>query len=240
MMSKDELHRLQQRFWNAEHARPTMVLNMDYHEPSRGVVRFTEWLEGKSGTLNGLQAIEMGCGKGRNAIWLSQRGMNVHAFDFSDVAIDEAKRRAHAANHRVDFCVHDATTPWPWIDGTFDVAIDCFASTDIETFKGRSFARDELLRVLKPNGFLFVHAISSRSTFHRMMLETRSASERNTYTHPGSKIDKVYDAEELRAFYDGCTTLAFATTSGEGVFYGKKYLCENFWMVLTPHDVKSA
>lgn len=35
--------------------------------------------------------IELGCGEGRNAIYLSQKGISITAVDFSEVAINNAK-----------------------------------------------------------------------------------------------------------------------------------------------------
>ena len=44
-------------------------------------------------------ALDLGCGAGRNAVWLARQGWRVTAVDFSDVALRMA--RALAAEHRV-------------------------------------------------------------------------------------------------------------------------------------------
>ncbi len=233
-MSHD-LHAAQRVFWNAEHALPHIVKNMDYEAPSGGVIQFFNWLKEHT-TCEGLRGIEMGCGKGRNTLWIAEQGIAMTGFDFSEVGIEEARRRSDAKRMQSDqlsYSVHDATTPWPFADHTFDFGIDCFASTDIESSEGRAFARDEFCRVIKPGGYLFVYAISAASQFHHSMLLEHPAEERNTYFHPGSKIDKLYDEQELTEFYKDFMTLEFQKiTDSKGVFYGKEYTCENFWMVL--------
>lgn len=64
------------------------------------------------------RALDVGGGGGRNAIWLAQRGLDVTLADISDVALDEAGRRAAAAGVslarlRVDLCVGPPPAgPW--------------------------------------------------------------------------------------------------------------------------------
>ena len=235
-IASDDLHDLQRQFWDQEHASPNMVLNMDYRRPSGGVVRFLEWVKDRKLEPGTLRGIEMGCGKGRNAIWLAEQGIAMSAFDFSEVGIAEAKKRAQEASlteETLSFAVHDATEAWPFAEGSFDIGIDCFASTDIESLKGRQCAREEFRRVLNPGGLLFVYAISSQSPFHKRMLAKHPASEENTYFHPHSKIDKIYTEKELRSYYRDFDILALERVQdSKGTFYGKEYTCENFWMVL--------
>lgn len=48
-------------------------------------------------------ALELGCGEGRNAVYMSARGLDVTAADGSQVAIANAVRRAEEKNTRVRF-----------------------------------------------------------------------------------------------------------------------------------------
>jgi 2-polyprenyl-3-methyl-5-hydroxy-6-metoxy-1,4-benzoquinol methylase len=49
------------------------------------------------------RALDLACGEGRNAIWLAELGWTVTAVDFSDVAVEKARRRAADAGVEVDF-----------------------------------------------------------------------------------------------------------------------------------------
>jgi len=53
------------------------------------------------------KTLELGCGTGDNAIWLSQSGFQVSAFDLSKIAIDRAKLDAKKKGVNVNFFVAD-------------------------------------------------------------------------------------------------------------------------------------
>jgi SAM-dependent methyltransferase len=49
--------------------------------------------------LDGLppgRALDLGCGEGRNAVWLAERGWRVRGVDFSEVGLEKARRLATA------------------------------------------------------------------------------------------------------------------------------------------------
>jgi 2-polyprenyl-3-methyl-5-hydroxy-6-metoxy-1,4-benzoquinol methylase len=70
------------------------------------------------------RALEVGCGTGTNAVWLSQQGFNVTALDLSALAIDRARQRADAAGVRVSFLVADVLEPSTNLAGPFDFFFD--------------------------------------------------------------------------------------------------------------------
>lgn len=49
------------------------------------------------------QALDIACGKGRNAIYLAQRGFAVTALDISPVALEEGRKRAQRQRLRIDW-----------------------------------------------------------------------------------------------------------------------------------------
>jgi 2-polyprenyl-3-methyl-5-hydroxy-6-metoxy-1,4-benzoquinol methylase len=51
------------------------------------------------------KAVDIGCGSGDNAIWLSQRGFHVVGIDTSEAAIEKAKEKASKANVNITFLV---------------------------------------------------------------------------------------------------------------------------------------
>ncbi|MCG7384644.1 class I SAM-dependent methyltransferase [Paenibacillus sp. ACRRY] len=56
-----------------------------------------------SGLLTGGKAMELGCGPGRNALYLTQAGYSVDAYDLSETAIAWAKERAAEMQLDVNF-----------------------------------------------------------------------------------------------------------------------------------------
>lgn len=227
-------HSSQQQIWEEEHKNPQVLLPMNSTEVSHGVSLFWDWLQ-KENFSHPLRGLEMGCGKGRNSIWLAQQNVVMEAFDFSSVAIEEAKKRTSVAASKVlpHFCVHDATQPWPFKNDSFDFAIDCFASTDIDSLQGRTFARNELWRVLKKNGYLLVYTLSTDDAFHQEMRKTSPAPEKNSFLHPtNGKFEKVFEEEELKTFYEDWKVIEKKRISKTASFFGKNYSCSHFWMVL--------
>ena len=56
------------------------------------------------------RAVDLGCGNGRNAVWLARRGWQVDAVDISAVGIEQAQQRSEQAGVQVTWEVGDALT----------------------------------------------------------------------------------------------------------------------------------
>jgi len=68
------------------------------------------------------RALDMACGEGRNAVWLAERGWAVTGVDFSDVALEKARRLAEARNVEVDWVLADVVDHHPE-PGTYDLVV---------------------------------------------------------------------------------------------------------------------
>lgn len=101
--------------WNARYASTDLVWSA---EPNRFVREIVEsWPAGRS--------IDVACGEGRNAIWLAGQGWDSVGVDYSDVAIDKARRLAESRGVSVDFRCVDATTA-PLETGAYDLVLLCY------------------------------------------------------------------------------------------------------------------
>lgn len=226
-------HKKQQEIWDEEHKNPYVLPQMNSSEASSGVIQFLEWLKQK-GVESGLKGIELGCGKGRNVVGLAELGFEMTGIDFSPAAIEEAQKRAKKAGlgNKATFIVHDATMPWPFDSDSFDLAIDCFATTDIESSEGRKFAAEEMIRILKPKGYLLAYLLSSEDEFHKRMLVESPAAERNAFLHPTTgKFEKTFDRDEIISLYKGMDLMEERRISKKGIFFGKEYNCYHYWMI---------
>lgn len=226
-------HQQQQQIWDNEHKNPYVLKQMDSKDASGGVLKFVEWLKRKQ-RLEGMRGIELGCGKGRNAIKLAQLGLIMTGIDFSPAAIKEAKTRAKQSGveNTTNFVIHDATLPWPFNSNLFDLAIDCFATTDIETQKGRQFAAQELTRVIKPKGYLLAYLLSPQDEFHNEMLQKSPAGEKNAFLHlTTGKFEKTFDRDEILGLYKDLTLVEEKRISKKTEFFGKIYNCFHHWMI---------
>jgi len=226
-------HAEQKQAWEKEHTNPSVLLQMDSDEASGGVKEFFKWVEENS-EISNLKGIEMGCGKGRNSIWLGEKGVEMIGFDFSEAAIKEASRRKDIKQlgKEVKFLVQDATLSWPFQDNAFDIAIDCFASTDIEGEKNRAFAISEFKRVLKPGGYLFAYLLSTEDEFHKQMMKESPAEDPNSFTHPTTgKFEKIFDDEEIKGIYKDFKLIVKRRVKKTTTFFGKQYACNHHWLI---------
>ena len=88
------------------------------------------------------KALDIGCGTGDNAIWLSQQNFQVLGIDTSEVAIEKAKEKAVKANVNCAFVVSDILTSH--VEGApFGFAFDrgCFHTLGSDEER-RSFAEN--------------------------------------------------------------------------------------------------
>ena len=98
--------------------------------------------------------LEIGCGTGKNTVFLSQIGTNVHALDFSPGMIEKAKEKVKAENVR--FSMADLTKQWPCEDGTYDL-IAC--NLVLEHIQNLSHIFAEAARILQPNCRFFINEL---------------------------------------------------------------------------------
>ena len=93
--------------------------------------QFVEFIEAvESGRFPPGRAIALGCGVGREAIYLAKRGFEVTGVDFSPTAIKRAKRRAKREGVDVFFHLDDLTN-LQHVSGTFDLVLDFGALNDL-------------------------------------------------------------------------------------------------------------
>jgi len=69
------------------------------------------------------RALDLACGRGRNAVWLARRGFTVDAVDVSTIALAKATTLAtrHGVADRLHTIEHDLSDGLPPLDGKYDV-----------------------------------------------------------------------------------------------------------------------
>ncbi len=227
-------HDEQRDKWNREHKNPYALVQMDKRDASGSVLWFIEFLKEKG--LRESVGIEMGCGKGRNVLALAKEPWvaQMCGFDFSEIAITEAKKRAgeETVSHKTQFQVMDAIMPWEYNSNSFGFGIDCAASTDIETESGRSFAADEMFRVLKTGGYLLVMAMSEEDEYHLRMQKESPAEESNAFYHTQTgKFEKFFTAKELDSLHKKFALASATRHEGTVRFFNTPYAANLHWRI---------
>ncbi len=202
-------------------------------EPASGVVKFAEWLQAH-GVETG-RAVDIGSGKGRNAVYLAGLGYAVEALEY--IALARKITDERAALQGVSSLVHtqdvEIDKPWPYPDEAFDLAIDSFSSIDIETRSGREMYRDEMLRTLKPGGYALVTVCSAEDEWEAELIAKHPGLEPNSTLWPeNGKFQKDYSEAELREFYQGFEICELRTIQKKTFKLGRDGVATNFWVVL--------
>lgn len=98
--------------------------------------------------------IEIGCGTGKNTVFLAEIGASVLALDFSEQML--AKARSKVSAPHVRFEQADVTKPWRAADDSADL-VTC--SLVLEHVESLDAAFAEAARVLRPGGWLLVNEL---------------------------------------------------------------------------------
>lgn len=111
------------------------------------------------------RALDLACGEGRNALWLATHGWQVHAVDFSQVAIDKgrtvATRLSRAVRNRITWQCADVTDPEDaGITGPYELILMVFLHLPAPERRALLRRASELL---SPGGTLFVIGHDSRN-----------------------------------------------------------------------------
>ena len=100
------------------------------------------------------RALELGCGKGDDAVWLAGRGWTVTAVDVSATVLGLARANAERAGvaDRIAFARHDLSQSFP--QGEFDMVYAMFLESPVEF--GRANALRHAASAVMPGGLLLV------------------------------------------------------------------------------------
>jgi ubiquinone/menaquinone biosynthesis C-methylase UbiE len=105
--------------------------------------------------LEGRDVVELGCGTGKNTVWLAGRARSLVALDFSDGMLARARQRlaAEPPGAAVRFVRHDVRERWPVADAGADVVV---GNLVLEHVADLAPVYAEAARVLRPDGQLLL------------------------------------------------------------------------------------
>jgi SAM-dependent methyltransferase len=150
--------------------------------------------------------LDLASGEGRNAVWLAERGWQMTAVDFSEVAIE----RGRSANDSVEFIVGDVLVWEP--HKTFDLVLISYLHLPADEL-ARLVAKTT--RWLNPGGELF------------LIGHDRTNLEKG---HGGPQVPEIlWDVSELRNVIDGLTVVEAQVVrrpveTDEGLLYARDTL----------------
>ena len=191
-------------FWNSQYKKPTHLALSN--EPSEDLEKFCRWLERKEGKthLNVTTLVaDLGCGNGRNLLWLAhQYGVHGVGYDTSREAVMQARARTASDELPLVFEERSIAKPIPLADASATIALDMMSSHVLRRAE-REQLRDEIARVLKPGGWLFFKSfLLDEDRNAARMLREQPGPEQGMYIHPEIGVaEYVWTEDALVDFF---------------------------------------
>lgn len=199
-------------FWDKEYSksrrsiggqRSHLALSTEHAEDLEKFTRFLTRNYGKKFLNVTTKALDVGCGNGRNIIFLSREfGVHGVGYDLSHVAVEEATE--NAGDLPLEFFVHNLEDPIPLPDNSVTIALDMMSSHVLKKEK-REQLKGELHRVLKPGGWLFFKSfLLDEDRNAKRLLEEHPGPEKGMYIHPEINVPEyVWENEDaVTSFFE--------------------------------------
>lgn len=123
------------------------------------------------------RALDLGCGNGRNSLFLASLGMQVVALDFCPKAVALTRRRVEDAglSGSVEVVNQDLLDGIPGADETYDLVLDAYSLFHFTRDEDQRRVMHEVARVLKPGGRFITIQADSSDAYYLERLHTRTA-----------------------------------------------------------------
>ncbi|QWE09346.1 class I SAM-dependent methyltransferase [Polynucleobacter ibericus] len=139
------------QFWNERFDKEEFIFGK---EPNEYLVEKTnQYLKPKNKVLC------IADGEGRNGVWLAKQGMQVIAFDASDIALAKAKQFAKDNHVNVEYSFSD-TDSFAWQANSYDAVIGIFIQFADPAMRERIFR--QTYQALKPGGIFILQGYTPK------------------------------------------------------------------------------
>ena len=137
--------------------------NKSYETYSTDGKVYSSWLDKYSDVIGRCKTkvLDLGCGIGYDSHYLTQRGLDVIACDFSEVALSRLKERVE----NIETILLDISEKLPFENNSFDLII---ADLSLHYFDAKTTEKilKEIKRILTPKGYLLARVNSIHDVNH--------------------------------------------------------------------------
>jgi len=189
----------EQKLWEQEWRDPTLFPQIQGENPSRAVSEFVEFLKARGFDPEHTKVLDLGCGAGRNALYLADQGFVVSGVEHSDEALKKARARAKSPNNPTFYRMNMARKDWILLQASYEAAIDCNGTINIQN-PGRQNAIRQARRILISGGYYLFYGVA-----RTQWCDLVPGPEPNSTWHQlqdGNQIfEKQYTKDELLEAY---------------------------------------
>ena len=138
----------------------------------------------------GGRALCVADGEGRNSVWLARQGLQVDAFDISDIGVSKARKLAADAGVQLHYDVPDCES-WAWPVDHYDVVAAIFIQFADPDMRARLFAN--MVKTLKSGGLLILQGYTPKQLEYK--------------TGGPPQVENLYTEPLLREAFAALTTI---------------------------------
>jgi len=171
-------------------------------EPDELVTNMVTLLKKKKKTL---RILDLGCGAGRNLVFMANQGFEAHGIDISETGLNLTKERLKKRNLGAHV-VKGEMTVLPYINSCFNT-VTCLFTIYHQKLEGIRTTISEIHRILKKQGILLINFQSKRSHKYRkgVRIEKDTFADRNGPEK--GVIHHFSDEEEIMKLLKGFKTI---------------------------------
>ncbi|MEV6610004.1 class I SAM-dependent methyltransferase [Kutzneria sp. NPDC051319] len=202
----DGLFTIDAAWWDRFYADRSRPVPFFAAEPDESLVSYLE-----RGLVTPGRALDVGCGAGRNALYLAAEGFTVEGVDLSSEAIAWAEDRAREAGATVDFRCQNAFS----VTGTYDLIYDSGCFHHLPPHRRISYLQ-LLDRALAPGGHLALTCFTTE--------EGSSRPDADFYRNPVLGGGVGYEPDDLRWIFADLAEVEIRRMRADTPHFGVDFL----------------
>ena len=175
--------------------------------------------------------LDLGCGTGRNANYLAEKGNNVIGIEISKTALNLAISRAKELGIKVDYQLGDIGEKYNIKDNSIDIVLDVTSSNSLNE-SGREIYLKEVDRVLKTDGYFFVRALAKNGNKNaKNLLKMSPGKEYDTYIIKKIGLtERVFSREDFIKMYSKYFKILHLEKKANYTTFNNRIYKRDYWL----------
>jgi ubiquinone/menaquinone biosynthesis C-methylase UbiE len=175
--------------------------------------------------------LDLGCGNGKNLAYAVENFCKSGiGYDISKTAIDQAEKLSK--DLPIEYQVRSIGEKFSIKDGSIDIILDVTSSNSLNE-QEREIYLQEMFRVLKPSGFIFVRALCLDGDKNaKQLIKEFPGKEQDTYTLPDVGVtERVFSKEDFVKTYEKYFKIIKLEKTEGYQKWGNQSYKRNYWVM---------